>query len=107
MVRTEHAGHLGRRVLRLAVAVVSVPLYVSAALFASPRVAKADPTSQRLADLRRLGWRPVEVRLEPRRTEVLLVRDDERCTVVGETLPFAAYATLTASRTGAVVGHTT
>jgi len=107
MDRTRRAGHRGRRVLRLAGAIVSVPAHATIALLASPRSARADPTSQRLDDLRRHGWRPVEVRRAPRRTEVLLVRDDERCTVVGETLAFAAHATLTASRAGAVVRRTT
>jgi len=103
MGRNERAGHRGRRALRLAGAVVTVPLHATAAVLASPRDAKTDPASRRLDELRDHGWRPVEVRLRPHRTEVVLARDEERSTVAGETLAFAAHATLT----GAVVHRTT
>lgn len=107
MGRNERAGHRGRRALRLAGAVVTVPLHATAAVLASPRDAKTDPASRRLDELRDHGWCPVEVRLRPRCTEVVLARGEDRSAVAGETLAFAAHATLTASRTGAVVHRTT
>lgn len=92
--------------LRLAAAVATVPISITAAVLDSPRVASADPDSQRLDELRDQGWRPIEVRLERRRTEVLLDRGVQQRTVTGETLAFAAYATVAGARAGAHVHHT-
>lgn len=91
---------------RLAGAVATASAQTAGAVLASPRVARADPASQRLTELRRQGWRPMEVRLEPRRTEVRLARGEEHCTVDGESLAFAAYGSLAGARAGAVVHHT-
>lgn len=92
--------------LRLAGAVAAVPISITAAVLDSPRVARTDPDSQRLDELRDQGWRPIDVRLERRRTEVRLDRGVQQRTVTGETLAFAAYATVVGARTGARVHHT-
>lgn len=101
-----------RRLLRPAVgalrigAVATVPIHTTAAVLHSPRAARSDAASQLLDGLRGENWRPIEVRLEPRRTEVQLERDGQRRTVTGETLAFAAYATVVGGRAGARVHHT-
>lgn len=82
-------------VLRTVGAVSAVPISITAVVLDSPRAARSDP-----------GWRPIEVRLERRRTEVRLERGVQRHTVTGETLAFAAHATLAGARTGALVHHT-
>ncbi len=92
--------------LRLAGAVAAVPIRVTAAVLDSPRVARTDPDSQVLDELRDQGWRPIEVRLERRRTEVWLDRGVQQHTVTGETLAFAAYAAVVGARAGAHVHHT-
>jgi len=92
-------------VLRMVGAVSAVPISITAAVLDSPRAARSDPASQLLDELRRDGWRPIEVRLEPRRTEVRLERGVEGHTVTGETLAFAAYATVAGARAGARVHH--
>lgn len=92
--------------LRLAGAVAAAPFSITAAVLDSPRVARADPDSQLLDELRDQGWQPIEVRLERRRTEVRLERDAQQRTVTGETLAFAAYATVVGARAGARVHHT-
>jgi hypothetical protein len=92
--------------LRLAGAVAAVPISITAAVLDSPRAARSDPASQLLDELRGQGWRPIEVRLERRRTEVRLERGAQQHTMTGETLAFAAYATLAGARADALVHHT-
>lgn len=101
-----------RRLLRPAAgamrmgAVATVPIHTTAAILDSPRAARADAASQRLDALRHEGWRPVEVRTGHRRTEVHLERGGERRTVTGDTLAFAAYATVMGERSRTPVHHT-
>lgn len=106
MAIIRHLGGPAARALQFAGLVATIPIRATAAILDSPRVARWDPASQRLDELRGQGWRPIEVRLEPRRTEVRLERGDERCTVAGETLAFAAYASLAGAGAGARVHHT-
>lgn len=107
MPTIRHLGRPAARAIRLAGAFATVPIRTTAAVLDSPRTARSDPASQRLDELGGQGWRTIEVRLESRRTEVRLERGDERCTVAGETLAFAAYATLAGARAGALVHHHT
>lgn len=94
-------GRSAASTLRWAGALASIPATTTAAVLGSPGAAKADPQSQRLVQLRRQGWRPTELRLLRHRTELCLERGGERCSVEGETLAFAAYASLVAARGGA------
>ena len=85
--------------------VATVPLRVLAAVLDSPRVARQDPSSNRVAALRHDGWRVTGVRLGGRTTSVDLERTSERETVEGMSLAFAAYATRVGVAAGAAVVH--
>lgn len=91
---------------RAAIELASVPVRAAAAGLASPGRARRDPTVVRVAELCAAGWRPVAVRLAPRRTEVDLEREGERRTVEGDTLAFAVFESLAGSRAGAAVTRT-
>lgn len=88
---------------RMTANLATIPVRLTNAVLDSPRVARRDPASRRLSELRRSGWRPTEVRLAARSTEVELERGDERQTVGGATLAFAAYATRAGVADGASV----
>ena len=88
---------------RVVASIVTAPARISAAVLDRPRGASRDPASAALADLRRRGWRPSEVRFGPRRVEVDLERDGRHETVEGTTIAFAAYAGHVAVAAGAPV----
>lgn len=77
---------------RLVANVLTAPVRIGAAVLDSSRVARRDPASNRLAELRHDGWRPSEVRFGARTIEVDLERDGRHETIEGTTLAFAAYA---------------
>ena len=88
---------------RLVATLAVLPVRLAGAVLDSPRVARHDPASHRLADLRHGGWRTAEVRLAARSAEADVTCGDERQVVEGSTMAFAAYATRAALRDGAPV----
>lgn len=90
---------------RAASTFASIPARATAAALRAPRLAKRDPASQQLVSLREQGWRPVQVILAPRQTEVRMSRGEEQRSVTGDSLAFAAFGSLAGVRAGATVGR--